>query len=261
MLPLRRLLLMSALSCLALGASAAEPTWRFCHEDNETYPWILKEREGLYAALARIAAKRADARIELVELPWKRCLTDVKSGAMDGVIGAGFLVERCEIGVYPGEECRADLNQRLYIDRFPLYRNRNSALQWDGKKLLGQTKPIAVQPGFVAARVLKQMGVPIDETDKQPYQILRKVAAGMVDGAILQAPVADPLLREITDFGNAIERMPVSFQEYPTFLVLSHQRFNADPKRARAIWQAFVQTRDSAEYQAAKAALGYSEPD
>ncbi|GLR13308.1 hypothetical protein GCM10007907_20980 [Chitinimonas prasina] len=260
-MPLSRLLL-PIVCCLTLsGASAAEATWRFCHEDNETYPWIMKDREGLYATMAKLAAKRVDARIELVWLPWKRCLADVKNGVMDGVVGAGFLQERCEIGVYPGEPCKPDTAQRLYIDRFPLYRNRASTLGWDGQKVIGQRKPIAVQPGFVAARMLKQMGAQVDETDKEPYQILRKVSAGMVDGAILQAPVADPLLKEVADFGATIERLPISFQEYPTYLVVSHQRYKADPKRVKAIWQAFVQARDSNEYQAAKASLNYNEAD
>ncbi|QDQ28877.1 hypothetical protein FNU76_22385 [Chitinimonas arctica] len=259
MTPLR-LILATALLLAAGSASATESAWRFCHEDNETYPWILKEREGLYVTLTRLAAKRADVQIELVKLPWKRCMAEVKSGVMDGVLGAGFLPERCEIGAYPGEQpCKPDPMLRLYIDRFLIYYNKQRPLSWDGRKLSGYKRRIAVQPGFVVSRLLKEMGVPVDESDKEPYQILRKVSAGMVEGAILQGPVADPLLKDVADFGATIERLPMAFQEYPTWLMMSHQRYKADPKRARALWLAYSQARDSAEYQAAKAALGYNE--
>ncbi|HEY9103259.1 transporter substrate-binding domain-containing protein [Chitinimonas sp.] len=254
----------SAIALLFLcsgGTLAAQPHWKLCHEDNEVYPWILKEREGLYATLARLTARRTQSEIELVGMPWKRCLAEMQAGTIDGVLGAGFLAERCKQGVYPGGACQPDPSLHLYYDRFMLYRAKQAHLHWDGQVLRDYRKPIAVQPGFVVARLLKQSGIPTDESDKSPYQILRKVSAGMVDGAILQAPAADPLLQEVTDFGSTIERDPIPFRVYPTWLMISHQRYRANATLVQALWQAMAQARDSGEYKAAKLALGYNEPD
>ncbi|GAB3244983.1 substrate-binding periplasmic protein [Chitinimonas naiadis] len=249
-------LLLGAIPCWATQTS-----WRLCHEDNEAYPWVLKDKEGLYPVMARLAAKRSDSHIELVAMPWKRCFAEMKAGQIDGVLGAGFLPERCKMGVYPGEACKPDPALRLYIDRYMLYRNKQSTLLWDGLNLKNYRKPIAVQPGFVVSRLLRQSGVATDESDKSPYQILRKVSAGMVDGALLQAPSADPLLLQVAEFGSTIQRHPIPFRVYPTWLIISHQRYESDTAQVKALWQTFVQVRDSAEYQAAKHALGYSEPD
>lgn len=257
MRPSAALLLLLACS----SALAAQPHWKLCHEDNEVYPWILKDREGLYAALARLTSRRTQSQIELVGMPWKRCLAEMQAGTIDGVLGAGFLAERCKQGVYPGGACQPDPTLHLYYDRFMLYRAKQARLHWDGKVLHDYRKPIAVQPGFVVAKLLKQSGIPTDESDKSPYQILRKVSAGMADGAVLQAPAADPLLQEVADFASTIERDAIPFQVYPTWLMISHQRYRTDAAQVKALWQAMAQARDSSEYQAAKQALGYNEPD
>lgn len=259
----RRLWMLGLAALLCAPAAAIErPILHWCHEDNETYPWILNDQHGLYNVLAKLASARLGVAVALHRLPWRRCLQDVKAGRMDGVFGAGFLAERCEVGVYPpGPDCRPDANRRLYIDRYPLYRNRNSPLQWDGQRLSGYRQGVAVQPGFVASKTLAQLKVPSDESDKEPYQIMRKVSIGMIDAAVLQAPTGDKLLREVSDFGATIERLPVPFQEYPTYLLMSHARYQANPWFAQQIWDALVAARQSPEYRAAKAALSYSEPD
>ncbi|MFC4157866.1 substrate-binding periplasmic protein [Chitinimonas lacunae] len=259
----RRLGMVGLALLLAGPLQAGEaPTLNWCHEDNETYPWILPDKGGLYQVLAKLTASRLGIRVVLHPLPWRRCLLDVRAGRMDGVLGAGFTAERCEVGVYPpGPDCKPDQSRYLYIDRYPLYRYRGSLLQWDGKRLSGYRSAIAAQPGFLAARTLSQHRVPIDESDKEPYQIMRKVAAGMVDAAVLQAPTGDKLLREVSDFSATVERMPIPFLEYPTYLLVSHARYQADPQQARQVWDALVAVRQSAEFKAARIALGYMEAD
>ncbi|WP_374347325.1 hypothetical protein [Chitinimonas sp.] len=253
--------------CLGLLVLASNPAWatdtlRLCHEDNEAYPWILDKQPGLYGTLAKLAEPRLSMHIVVSRLPWKRCLASVGNGSQDGVLGAGYLPERCAIGVYPGKSgCEPNADLRLYIDRFALYRHLEAKLSWDGKRLLGNSRPVAVQPGFVAARLLKDIGVATDETEKDPAQMLRKISVNMNEAAVIQTAIADRLLRETPGLAIYVERMTPVFVEYPAYLMLSHQFVSANPGRAQRVWQAFVETRDSNAYQASKAALGFNEAD
>lgn len=119
-----------ALSALLLGAglvmmthSSSAQSISLCYE-NETYlPWQIKDGKGLDVLLLEKAAAKAGVKIELVPLPWKRCLADVEHGVVAGAFAASFNADRANFAVYPtAVDNKPDVSRRIRYDSYTLYR-------------------------------------------------------------------------------------------------------------------------------------------
>src|SRR4051812_37096730 len=144
----------------ALPAFAADAVAvKVCSENDDSYPWLFKDRPGLTASLLMIAEKKLGGRIELVGLPWKRCLDEVKSGVLDGAVKISYSATRAaELGSYPMAGDKPDASKRLLIDTYSLYRMKGSSVAWDGTTLKADG-PVGAQSGFSVVDLLKGLGM------------------------------------------------------------------------------------------------------
>ena len=113
-----------SLSIVAGSALAAEPSIKIYHENEDSYPWIFKDRVGLTTSLLKMAEKIYGGKVEVVGLPWKRCLDDVKSGAINGVVKISYAADRTEFLAYPMTGDKPDATLR------PMARWSVSARSW-----------------------------------------------------------------------------------------------------------------------------------
>lgn len=67
----------------------------------EPYTSDTLDGGGFYGEIVAEAFSRSGHEVELVFLPWKRALLQVKEGTIDGVIGAGYTEERTRYMSYP----------------------------------------------------------------------------------------------------------------------------------------------------------------
>ena len=245
--------ILAALS-LTAAASAAPATdkpalLRLCHEQEESFPWILNDRPGLNIVHLKAVSQRVGVPFEFVPAPWKRCLEDMKSGVVDGAFKATFKADRLEMGAYPMAGTKPDDSKALMTESYSLYRLKGSTTSWDGSKLV-VGGPVAAQPGYSIGDVVRGLGAKVDDGSKSPDANLKKLMAGRVDAVALQTAEADNSLRAVPEFSARIEKVGPPLSEKPYFLMLSRQLVARNAEFAASVWKAVAEVRESADYKA-----------
>ena len=168
-----RTLILSLLLGVPLSAAHAEEPLTLCHEDRDSYPWVLRDGSGLNLELLAQVAEALQLRLQLVAVPWKRCLAGLEDGHYDGAFAASFQAERLAMGRYPTPaEGDLDVSKRLHLSLYALYRRRGDQLDWDGQRLLGLQGRIGSLSGFSIVDFLRQHGAEVDETSRDPLELL-----------------------------------------------------------------------------------------
>jgi polar amino acid transport system substrate-binding protein len=232
---------------------AATPpvTLQLCYERIDIPPWRMVDGRGLNLDLIRMAAARSGVAVQFVTLPWKRCLSEMRDGAVQGVFAASFSADRMAFGAYPGGNS-ADAAMQLHTDGFSLVRRKGDAASWDGKTLSGLKGPVGVQIGYSVANDLRKLGIAVDESSQTAKELLQKLQLGRVGAAAIGNSDVQTLLGDSAvpgAFSGAIEVMPVPLVQKPYFLMLSHQFVQDAPVVSARLWQDIAVVRRSPEYQ------------
>lgn len=246
---------------LLLGAQAtAQPPaapMKICHEDEDNYPWVVKNGKGASVLLTEMAAARTGQRVVFEAMPWRRCLSLVERGQMDGVLAASHTEERARYAVFPmtrGSHPVPDESRRLSMDEYSLYRATGSSLGWNGKAFSGVSGPIAYQTSFSIAEQLKQWGVQPFDGSKSPEVIFRRILMGNLQGAAIPTATGDNLLGQ-PEFAGKIERLSPPLVVKPYYLAFGKQFYQDHERTVNELWSAIEQARKLPEYQAHEAAL------
>jgi len=229
--------------------AADAPLVKVCSENDDSFPWLLKDRPGLTNSLFVIAEKKLGGKIELVGLPWKRCLEEAKAGTMDGVVKISYTPERAlELGVYPMSGDKPDASKRLLNDTYSIYRIKGSSVAWDGK-VLKADGPVGAQSGFSVVKQLQGLGMKVDDGNRSANDNLKKLIEGRVVAVALQTEEGDASVAEKPEYASKIEKISPILVEKPYFLIFSKQFYAKSPDQAKNIWNAIGTARESAEYK------------
>jgi polar amino acid transport system substrate-binding protein len=199
----------------------------------------------------RAVGNRLNLEFQLTPLPWQRCLASVANGQQDGAVAASYLPERAEFAVYPTLiSGRADASRRLNMDRYVLYRHIGRPLFWDGKALQGpHNKTVIAMPlGYSVKKRLRNLGVELDESDKDSYQILRKLALGSADGAALLAYEGSATLRIHPDLAPSVTQMPIDLEDKPYYLIFGKGFSATHQILAEQVWAMIAEVRTSSAF-------------
>ncbi len=240
-------LLALVLICLQPLASSAEETLTFCYESVDVRPWRTVEGKGLNFDLISAAAAKLGIQVKYEGIPWKRCLAELKANRMDGAFGVSFKTDRLDIGVYPGGN-QPDDSKRLFTDGYMLLRNKGSNVTWDGKAIGGLDGAVGIQLGYSVGDQLKAMNIPVDDGSINLRELVRKLVAGRIGAAAIGGSDATYLSSKEPTLAKQFEILPIPLVQKPYFLMLSHQVFDANPKRALRLWKAIETERKSASY-------------
>jgi polar amino acid transport system substrate-binding protein len=231
-------------------AAAGPAALSFCHEDQDSFPWVLRDRPGLNIHMMRLLERELKMPIKLVPMPWKRCLAEMAKNNVHGAFAASYKVDRLEMGHYPAaRDGRPDPALRLHTSSYSLYRLRGSSINWNGKAFENLTGQIGTLSAHSIIDFLRDRGVSVDDGSKSPVETLRKVQAGRLQGAALQTSRTEHILSQHPDLARSIERVPVLLEERPYFLMLSFGLVEQAPELAGTIWRNIERIRESAEYR------------
>ena len=245
-------LALTALLLLPLQAWAAEQPaqLRLCSEEEDAYPWVMRDRPGLNVIMMRMVEKQLSLPIRITPLPWKRCMALVGTGEMDGLFKISFARDRMELGVYPMSGDKPDATRRMLDESYSLYRLKGSKLEWDGTTIRHASLPIGVQPGFSIAAQLAAMGLKLDEGVRSTDENFQKLLLGRVSGVALQSQRGDTSIESRPEFRARIERVEPPLVSKPYFLMLSKPFVGKYPAYAQKIWNSVAAVRESPEYKA-----------
>lgn len=240
---------LAAVACASVVAADKPASMKLCYEDQDVYPWVMKDRPGLNIVHLKAVEQKLGVKLEMAPLPWKRCQESLKEGSVDGLFAASFKTDRLEIGVYPMTGDKPNAGQAMMDDSYSLYRLKGGAAQWDGKKLT-VTGAVGAQPGYSIIDQLKQLGVKVDEGARSADDNLKKLIAGRVEAVALQTLEGDNSLRTTAEFADKIEKVNPKLVEKPYFLMLSKQFVGKYGDFSKELWKTVADVRDSADYKA-----------
>lgn len=245
------ILLLACVFTHSLALAADKPPIRACTENEDSFPWVLKDRAGLTVQMLRMVEKRVGGRIEVVPLPWKRCLEDIKNGKVDAAFKISYSAARAaELGNYPMAGDKPDASKRLLTDTYSLYRLKGTAIEWDGK-VLKAGGPVGAQSGFSVVDQLKGLGAKVDDGTRSADDNLKKLLAGRFVALALQTEEGDISVESDPEFKGKIERLKPVLVEKPYFLMFSKQFTSKNAAYVQEVWDAIGTVRESAEYVSA----------
>lgn len=224
---------------------------QLCAEDENSYPWLLRDRSGLNMLMVRLLGQRLGLRFEVTLLPWRRCLLSLQEGGVDGAFKASFQPERLKIGRYPMRGGQVDVERAMLEESYHLYRLKGSAVSWDGQQLSQLDGAVGAQAGFSIVAWLRQQQLPIEASAKAPDAILAMLQRGRIGAAALQTSQGDYTLSRNPQFAAQIERQGPPLVSKPYYLLLSHAFVKRHPALAERIWDGVAAVRESAEYRQA----------
>lgn len=239
------------LSCLALSAQAQNnpDVVTLCHENEDAFPWLLKDKPGYSQIMMAQVEKQLGQKIKLQPMPWKQCLAEVKAGKIDGAINASFSAERAEFAQYPVKlDGEADPTKRMYRATYALYKTKGAAVSWDGKTL-SAPGTVGAQVGFSIVAQLKQLGAKVEDSSPTADELLSRVAAGRYVAGALQTTEADKSLASVSALQGKIERVSPPLVEKPYYTIFAKPFFAKHGQTAREIWRVQGKLRESPEFK------------
>ena len=243
--------LFSLFSLVLMSQASAAHEMRLCQDDVDVFPWHMKSGEGLSAFMLNEVSKHTGVGIVIESIPWKRCLALVQTGQIDGAIAASFSQERMAIGSYPMNSQKIiDTRRRMSEEAYSLFtlKNNPEQISWNGKQIGKTTKPIAAQLGYSIVKTLQAMDIQVDDSDKRPELLLRKLMLGHVSAAVLNTRQGEYLLKNPV-FGEPITQLEPPLVKREGYLLLSHHFVRNNPAQAERIWDEIAIVRESADYQ------------
>lgn len=231
-------LLLSLLLTLACDAHAL--TLRLCTLDQPFPPHTMPDGSGVAQVLLRQAAREEGITIENSVAPRLRCIAQLKSGEVDGVLAA-FLPERMAYGIFPMTGAVADATRALSMVRYVVYRKKGSSVQWDGSSFSGMdARPVGLQAGLAVAQRLRQTGVTVDEGAKSIAQNLEKLVRGRLQAVVALEGESQPLVERL---GDHIEVLPKVFDANPIYLQVHPAYYAANREAVEKLWNAVRRLR------------------
>lgn len=237
--------------------AAAAPPLTLCYEDVAQRPWSMPDGTGLNFELLKAVEKQLGENFIYAAKPWRRCLEELRLGAVDAAIGAADGPERRRYAVYPTRpDGSADPARALFEDDVNVFLRVGGQASWDGHRLYIPNRQVAVQSGYMIGNILRERGFQTRELVKSADDGLRLLVSGMFDVAVLQGSEASQLARTDPRFQGRVLQAPEPYMTLDFYLPVNRARYARDPQRITAIWRAIETVRASADYRQHISAAG-----
>lgn len=230
-------------------AAESKPKINFCHEDQDSYPWVLKNGTGINIEHLSLVAHKLNITINFMPMPWNRCLEEMKKGNVDGAFAASFKVERLEYGLYPTKVGKIDDSKKLHTNQYSLYTLKGeSQVNWDGKNISG-LNVVGSLSGYSINDFFLKRNIRIDDGTRLPISILEKLLSKRFIAVALQDNRADYIINSNPQFKNSIIKLSPPLEKKSYFLMFSKQFKESNSKLAENIWESIKEVRESNEFQ------------
>ncbi|WP_445767573.1 amino acid ABC transporter [Rheinheimera sp.] len=229
--------------------NVAPITLRFCYEDKQLLPYyagdgaVVPEQPGATIEHLRRATAQVGIELELIRLPWLRCLQQLEDNSIDALVAA-FDTTREHYTVYPKQpdgtpDTAKAINQ---LSLCLAYRYDNPLI-----------KKLQQQHAITLSRPLGYRPIPFPPQTTlvaahSPEHALDLVISGRVDATTVLCELNGIRAKE-----QHLEQLPVLLL-YPAlyksdgYLMLSNGFYQRDPELAERLWQALPATRDKERY-------------
>jgi polar amino acid transport system substrate-binding protein len=242
--------------CFCSTAVIAAVPLKFCYEDKMLTPYYLGvgshvpiERPGASIEhLQLLVQKVPQLQLELIRMPWKRCLAAIANNDVDAII-ASYRPERTDIGRYPMLAQRPDPKRAFAEHHTCLVSRKDAQWSWDGQKIIG-TEEIVIGRSLGYAAIPSPKG----QTFHMHYTLsgtmdLDLLKKGRINAVTTLCNINNQpfIARFITDRDLKVLQPPL--YRNTGYLVFSHQFYQQHPKLSELLWQQLSLHKGSEIYQ------------
>lgn len=241
----------AAACLLALPLSAwCDDAMVLCVEDQAAAPYTFPNRDGTMQVLIKMAAKQSNLPVTFKVAPWKRCIEEVRSGAMNGLLNAGYTPFHAEYASFPMAGGKPNIAQALAKMDVMAYRVKGAKAGWDGSKFSDLNKPVLIPSGFATiSDQLKSLNVPFDDNTKEPLRNLYKMIAGQGDIILGFDIEMNALIASHKDVQDKVEMLPNKFLTADFYVPFNKAYYASHKDQVETLWTAIGKVKKSREYQ------------
>jgi hypothetical protein len=224
-----------------------------CLPDYAVPPYLTKsgEPEGTVHRLILDSARHAGLKARVIRLPPARCMAMLERSEIQATI-AGASPHNFEAWGFPLLGNNVDPEKRLARLRLIWIKSRKSQWDWTGSNVVNtHSKPLlmgTLSRNQVARDGLERLGVKVDAAAYSTIQLMAKVVAGRIDGAVMMQEEFD-VLRSSPE-AAAVDVLPRPFLVADYYLVVRPNAMPAVAVKQEAWWSAIAKLRPLSAYQA-----------
>lgn len=238
---------MSSTNLASVSRSAAFiSSFSACIDDRPWIPYTNPDPKhpGDMQILINNTAQELRLTIDVVVLPWRRCLESVRSGKIDAMIGGGDVPFNRELAEFPKNGMAIDTSRSLGTARVMLVKRNGSPSGWDGSHFVNVAKPIGVAMGTqVMINAVSHAGAYADEGAKTDDQNMRKLLQHRVD---LMAGYEFDLKELINkNYLGQVTVLPIPLIETHYYLAFSKPFYAKNSEFVETFWNRLSNLRDS----------------
>ncbi|GAB59800.1 hypothetical protein [Rheinheimera nanhaiensis] len=237
------------LATQGVPAAVTAVTLRFCYEDKQLLPYYagnsaaIPEQPGATIEHLRRATAAAGLTLELVRMPWLRCLQQLEDNSVDALVAA-YDKDRAHFTRYPTRpDGTADPGRAInQLGLCLAYRfDNNLAEKISSQSAITVSRPLGYRPIPFPANTLL---VPVHSAE----QALELVVSGRVDATTVLCQLNGVNAQE-----QHINRIPVLLLYPPLYqsdgyLMLSQDFYQQHTQHAERLWQTLPATLDKNRY-------------
>ncbi len=250
------MLYLKRLICLAITIPTlafAETTVTLTYENVDSYPWTMKNGEGIDMILLEMVDEALpEVKFEYKQAPWKRCLANIETNETEGCFTASFKEERLQYGFYPGTHTggAATPSLQLHSSSYSLYVPNDSAITVTGTLAIeGLTGKIAAPRGYSIGDDLEKNGYTVDAQSSTTLNNLKKLMSGRVDAVAALTLNGDNIVASDPEFKGKVKKIETPLVDKPYYLMFSKQFVNGNKALAEKIWNTAAEIRESQAYK------------
>ncbi|QDO82296.1 transporter substrate-binding domain-containing protein [Shewanella psychropiezotolerans] len=230
----------------------SEPaTMRICYEDKTHFPFTTKESisdsntlglRGTLADLIMTSAHTSSLPIQLVRLPWKRCIQHLAQGKTDAIFAAIWTQERETWGVFPKLNGNINLDQRLWRGRYRVFTHKHSNLKWSNGQFSGLKLGVAAPLGYIAHEKLSKLGT-LPANNLTPSEGFILLAKGRLDGYVIETYIGKNMIKQL-NLTDELTALKEDFMHVNWYMPVSHQWYRQHPELTLKFWQTLAEVRE-----------------
>jgi hypothetical protein len=233
-----------ALMLLFACCSAAAREYHLCVDSNDWATYTHPDRDGTLQTLVRKAMARQGDSVHFTPLPWLRCEAMAEKGAVDGLVGVPGTAAARERFAFPLAQGLIDRSRAAATADIVLLRRAESAVRWDGHRLVGLKDKVAYVQGYdeIGAR-LDELGIPHSNEYRSDAQNMKALMLGRTNVVATYAESA-VLLMQAPEYKGKLVQLEPSLGRIAYFIAFTKSVYAAEPDRIEALWRIVAELRD-----------------
>lgn len=191
-----------------------------------------KQVTGSSVDIIKELSNKLNFNVEILSLPWERCLQMNKDGDMDGIFTVSKTTDREQYLIYP----QKSIQNVSYI----FATTKGSKTAWNESKNVNHIpQPIGSPQGYSVTKTLKEIkNIKVDDSAQSDEVNLNKLLLGRL-GSIAIGPQALELLIKEKNVSDKIQMLNPPFVDSKKYYIAISKKYKNDEKKAIELAQKF----------------------